>query len=209
MIRLLVADDHMLIRNGIRHTVQVTNDIIVADEARNGQEVLDKVQHNDYDVILLDISMPGRDGLEILKELRLQKGGAPVLILSIYPEELYAVRALRSGAAGYLTKDSAPDELISAIRKVHNGGRYVTASLAEKLATSLSTPDAGQRHELLSDREYQLLCMMASGKTQTEIAGELCLSIKTIGTYRTRILAKMNMKSNAEIMRYAIENKLV
>ena len=209
MIRLLVADDHTLVRNGIRHTVQVTNDIIVADEARNGQEVLDKVQSNDYDVILLDISMPGRDGLEILKELRLQKRGPAVLILSIYPEELYAVRALRSGAAGYLTKDSAPDELIAAIRKVHAGGRYVTASLAEKLAASLSTPEAGKRHELLSDREYQIMGMMASGKTQTQIAGELSLSIKTIGTYRTRILSKMNMNNNAEITRYAIENKLI
>ncbi len=209
MIRLLVADDHALVRSGIDHIVQTTDDIVVADEARNGQEVLDKVRKDAFDVVLLDISMPGRDGLEILKELRVQRPAPPVLILSIYPEELYAVRAIRSGAAGYLTKDSAPDELIAAIRKVHAGGKYVTASLAEKLATSLGTPEAGKRHDLLSDREYQIMCMMASGKTQTEIANELSLSIKTISTYRTRILAKMSMKNNAEITRYAVENRLV
>lgn len=209
MIRLLVADDHALVRSGIKHTVQMTKDIVVADEARNGQEVLEKVRKSDIDVVLLDISMPGRDGLDILKELRTRKPSPAVLILSIYPEELYAVRAIRSGAAGYLTKDSAPDELIAAIRRVSEGGKYVTASLAEKLAASLGSPEAGQQHDLLSDREYQIMCMIASGKTPTQIAGELSLSIKTISTYRARILAKMNMKNNAEITRYAIENKLV
>ena len=209
MIRLLVADDHAIVRSGIKHTVQMTSDIVVADEAQNGQEVLEKVRKSDFDVVLLDISMPGRDGLEILKELRTRKPAPAVLVLSIYPEELYAVRSIRSGASGYLTKDSAPDELVAAIRKVHEGGKYVTASLAEKLAASLGSPEAGQGHDLLSDREYQIMCMIASGKTPTEIAEELALSIKTISTYRTRILAKMRMKNNAEITRYAIENKLV
>ena len=209
MIRLLVADDHALVRSGIRHTVQMTQDIVVAEEAQNGREALEKARTGEIDVVLLDISMPGRDGLDILKELRARNPPPAVLILSIYPEELYAVRAIRSGAAGYLTKDSAPDELIAAIRKVSEGGKYVTASLAEKLAASLGSPEAGQQHELLSDREYQILCMIASGKTPTQIADELSLSIKTISTYRSRILVKMNRKNNAELTRYAIENKLV
>jgi DNA-binding NarL/FixJ family response regulator len=209
VIRLLVADDHAVVRSGIRHVIQETGDIVVADEAASGAEVLEKAAKGAFEVILLDISMPGRGGLDVLKELRLRNTGAAVLVLSIYPEEQYAVRALRSGAAGYLTKESAPEELIAAIRKVASGGKYVSAAMAERLATTLATPASGLLHEQLSDREYQIMCMMASGKTQTQIAEELSLSVKTIGTYRARILAKTGLRSNAEITRYALENKLV
>ncbi len=209
MIRLLVADDHAIVRKGIEQIIDETPDIRVADQACNGQEALDKVLKNDYDLVLLDISMPGRDGLEILKELKNQRPKLNVLMLSMYPEEQYAVRALRSGASGYLTKESAPDELIDAIRKVSSGHKYVSESLAEKLADELSDRGDQPLHRKLSDREYRIMCMMASGKKQAEIADELSLSIKTVSTYRTRLLKKMNMKTNSEITRYAIENKLV
>ncbi len=209
MIKVLVADDHTIVRKGIEQIIVETDDIVVADEARNGQEVLEKVLKNDYDLVLLDISMPGKDGLDVLKELKNRRPKLAVLMLSMYPEEQYAVRALRSGASGYLTKDSAPDELIAAIRKVSSGRKYISVSLAEKLAAKLELHQAQALHEQLSDREYQIMCMIASGKTQTKIADALSLSIKTISTYRTRLLKKMRMKSNAEITRYAIENKLV
>jgi two-component system invasion response regulator UvrY len=209
MIRLLVADDHTIVRRGLEQIIAGTSDIVVADEARNGQEVLEKISRNSYDLVLLDISMPGRDGLEILKELKGLKPKQAVLMLSMYPEEQYAVRALRSGAAGYLTKESAPDELIAAIRKVFSGGKYVSSALAERLAAKIGAESDRPLHELLSDREYQIMCMIASGRTPTDIAGHLSLSVKTISTYRTRILAKMHMKSNAEITRYALQNNLV
>jgi two-component system, NarL family, invasion response regulator UvrY len=209
MIKILVADDHAVVRKGIEQIIAETADIAVAGEARNGQEVLETALNNEYDLVLLDISMPGRDGLEILKELKQRQPGLAVLMLSMYPEEQYAIRALRSGASGYLTKESAPAELIAAIRKVSTGGKYVSASLAEKLAAKLGNHSERPLHENLSDREYQIMCMIASGKKQTDIAGELSLSIKTISTYRTRLLMKMHMKSNSEITRYALENKLV
>ncbi len=209
MIKILVADDHAIVRKGIEQIIEETGDIRVADQACNGQEVLEKVSKNDYDLVLLDIAMPGRDGLEILKELKNLRPKLNVLMLSMYPEEQYAVRALRSGASGYLTKESAPDELIAAIRKVSSGHKYVSASLAEKLAFELETPGDHPLHEKLSDREYRIMCMLASGKRQTEIADELSLSIKTVNTYRARLLKKMNMTKNAEITRYAIDNKLL
>lgn len=215
MIKLLVADDHAIVRKGIEQIISETDDITVADEAQNGQEVLEKVRKNHYDMALLDISMPGRDGLDILKELRSLHPKLSVLMLSMYPEEQYAVRALRSGAAGYLTKESAPDELITAIRKVFSGGKYVSASLAEKLADNLTGKPANPQtqgralHEFLSDRELQIMGMIASGKALTDVADELSLSVKTISTYRNRVLKKMHMKSNAEIVRYCIENKLL
>lgn len=208
MIRLLVVDDHAIVRKGIEQIIAETSDIAVADEAGSGQEALGKVMKNDYDLVLLDIAMPGRDGLEILKELKGQRAHIPVLMLSMYPEKQYAVRALRSGASGYLTKESAPDELIAAIRKVSSGGKYVSSSLAEKLAETLGSQAEEPLHEKLSDREYQIMCMLAAGRTQTEIAQELSLSIKTVSTYRIRMLKKMRMTSNAEITRYVIENKL-
>jgi two-component system, NarL family, invasion response regulator UvrY len=208
-IRLLIGDDHAVVRKGMKQILAETKDIVVADEAGNGREVLEKVRKNDFDMVLLDISMPGRDGLEVLKELKNLKPKLPVLMLSMYPEEQYAVRSLRSGASGYLTKDSAPDELISAIRKVSSGGKYVSSSLAEKLAHKLGADAEKPLHEALSDREYQVMCMIASGKTVKEMGEELSLSVKTVSTYRSRILNKMRLKGNAELTRYAIDNKLV
>ena len=209
MIRILIADDHPVVRKGLKQIVAETPGMAVTDEASNAQEVLDKVWRNDYDVVVLDITMPGRGGLDILKQLRGEKPGLPVLILSIHPEEQYAVRALKAGAAGYLTKGSAPGELTAAIRKVSAGKKYISSSLAEKLALHLENDTDKPIHEKLSDREYQILCMIASGETIKEIAQGLFLSEKTISTYRSRILEKMNMKSNAELTHYAIKNRLV
>lgn len=209
MIKIFIADDHAIVREGLKQIVAETTDMAVTDEADTGHEVLEKVSENDYDVLVLDITMPGLNGLDALKQLRTQRPDLPVLVLSIHPEEQYAVRVLRAGASGYLTKESAPDELISAIRKVSMGGKYVTPSLAEKLASDLVADGKKPLHETLSDREYQVLCMIASGKTVTEIAGELFLSEKTISTYRSRILEKMKMKTNAELIHYAIKHGLV
>lgn len=208
-IRILIADDHPIVREGFKQVLSETTDMVVADEAGNGQEVLNLLRNNTYDVILLDISMPGRSGLEILKEVRSDYPKLPVLIVSIYPEEQYAVRAFRAGASGYLTKASAPHELIAAIRKISKGGRYISSSLAEKLTYYLDIDAVKPPHELLSDREYQVMLLIASGKTVTEIGRELCLSVKTISTYRTHILEKMKMKNNAEITLYAVQNHLV
>jgi len=209
MIKLLIADDHTVVREGLKQIVSDTSNIVVADEASNGQEVLDKVWKNDYDVVLLDISMPGRSGLDTLEELKRTKPRLPVLVLSIYPEEQYAIRVLKSGASGYLTKGSAPGELIEAIQKVSSGGKYVSAFLAEKLAFNLETDSELKPHETLSNREFQTLCLIGSGKTVKEIAEELSLSVKTISTYRERILEKMKMKTNSELTYYAIKNGLV
>jgi DNA-binding NarL/FixJ family response regulator len=207
-IRILIADDHPIVREGYKKILISQPDMDVTGEAGNGQEVLDLIQKKDFDLILLDISMPGRSGLEILKELKSQKPHLPVMILSIYPEEQYAVRAFRDGASGYLTKASTPKELISAIRKVSQGGRYVTEALAEKLTYFLGDVDKAP-HEKLSDREYQVMLLIASGKTVTQAAEELCLSVKTISTYRRHILEKMQFSTNAEITMYAIQNKLL
>ena len=209
MIKILIADDHAIVREGLKQIIRETSDMVVADEASTAQEVLEKVWKNDYDVVLLDISMPGRSGLDILKQLKSQRPELPILILTIHPEEQYAVRVLRAGASGYLTKESAPDELIKAIRKVSMGRKYVSSTLAEKLATEVDIVSEKPLHQALSDREYEVMCMIASGKTVKEIAEELCLSIKTISTYRSRILEKMKMKSNAELIHYAIQNRLV
>ncbi|PKN05611.1 MAG: DNA-binding response regulator [Deltaproteobacteria bacterium HGW-Deltaproteobacteria-9] len=208
-IRILIADDHPIVRAGFKQVISDTPDLIVADEAGNGQEVLQYLKKKKYDVVLLDISMPGKNGLEILKDLKADYPKLPVLILSIYPEEQYAIRALRAGAAGYLTKASAPNELISAIRKISAGGRYISASLAEKLANYLNADMTKSPHETLSDREHQVMQLIASGKTVSEIAASLNLSVKTISTYRSHILEKMKMKNNAEITLYAVQNKLV
>jgi len=209
MIRIFIADDHAVVREGLKHILSEMPDVLVAGEAGNGQEVLEKVGRKDYDLILLDIAMPGRDGLEILKDLKLQKPKLPVLILSMFPEEQYALRALKSGASGYLTKDSIPDELIKAVRKILNGGKYISSSFSEKLLFSFDNDAETPIHETLSDREYQVLRMIASGKTLQGIADELSLSVKTISTYRTRILEKMGMKNNAELTHYAIKRNLV
>jgi len=209
MIKILVADDHTVVREGIKQILTGQDDMVVEDEAGNGQEVINSITKKHFDLILLDISMPGRSGLEILEEIKTIQPKLPVLILSMHPEEQYAVRTLRAGAAGYLTKASAPQELISAIRKVSKGGKYVTSSLAEKLAFELDTGVEKPDHEKLSNREYQVMLMLASGRSVSEVAEELCLSAKTISTYRTRILEKMNMKKNAELTLYAVKNSLI
>jgi len=209
MIRVFVADDHPIVREGLKQILADTSDIVVVGEADSGQAVLNFTAKGHCDVVLLDISMPGRDGLEVLRELKQQKPKLPVLILSMYPEEHYAVRVLRGGASGYLTKSSAPDELISAIRKVASGRKYISATLAERLTYELDRDSDRPVHEVLSDREYQVMHMIATGKSVKEIAEELNLSVKTVSTYRARILTKLNMKNNAEIVLYAVQNKLV
>jgi DNA-binding NarL/FixJ family response regulator len=209
MIKILIVDDHAIVRQGLKQIVAETSDISVAGEASNGQEALEKVWKNEYDVVVLDITMPGRGGLEALKQLKTIKPKLPVLILSMHPEEQYAMRVLKAGASGYLTKESAPEELVAALRKVSQGRRYLTSSLAEKLAFQLERDFRETPHEKLSDREFQIMSLIAAGKTVKEIAEELVLSSKTISTYRTRILRKMGMKNNAELMHYVITNELL
>lgn len=209
MIKVLIADDHLVVREGLKQILASIPDIRVVGEASNGLEVLEKVRKGDFDVIVLDISMPGKSGLDILGELRSQKPDTRILILSMHPEERFALRMLKAGASGYLTKESAAEELVEAVRKVAQGKKYITASLAEKLAFGLIEDKGKPLHERLSDREYQVMCLIARGKSLKEIAEELFISMKTVSTYRTRILEKMNMSSNAEIIRYCIEQGLV
>lgn len=209
MIKVLIADDHLVVREGLKQILASIPDIRVVGEASNGLEVLEKVRKGDFDVIVLDISMPGKSGLDILGELRSQKPDTGILILSMHPEERFALRMLKAGASGYLTKESAAEELVEAVRKVAQGKKYITASLAEKLAFGLIEEGEKPLHERLSDREYQVMCLIAGGKSLKEIAEKLFISLKTVSTYRTRILEKMNMSSNAEIIRYCIEQGLV
>ena len=208
-MKVLIADDHPVVRQGLRQMLAVESDLTVVGEARNGQEVVELSRRVTWEVAVLDYNMPGKNGLELIKELRQRYPGRAVLVLSMYPEDRYAVRALKAGAAGYLTKESAPEELVSAIRKVGGGGRYVTPTLGEKLALELEDNRGKPLHETLSDREYQVMWMIASGKTVRQIADELFLSPNTVSTHRTRILRKMGMKSNAELMHYAIAQHLV
>jgi two-component system, NarL family, invasion response regulator UvrY len=209
MIKILIADDHAIVREGLKQIVADTSDMIVTAEASDGHEVLALLSKNNYDVVVLDMAMPGLTGLDILKQIKRETPKLPVLILSVHPEEQYAVRALKAGASGYLTKERAPDELITAIRKVSMGGKYITSSLAEKLAFELEVDTKKPPHKTLSDREFQVMCMIAKGRTIKNIAEELFLSPKTVSTYRSRILEKMKMKSNEELTHYAINNHLI
>ena len=209
MLRILIADDHPVFRQGLRQILNETSDIVVTDEVSDGLEVIGMVRASRCDVVLLDISLPGMNGIDILKQLKKEQPGLPVLVLTMHPEEQYAIRALKAGASGYLTKESTPDELVTAIRKVSAGGKYISSSLAEKLAYELGGMNEKAPHETLSDREYQIMLLIASGKTVTEIAKTLSLSIKTVSTYRSRILEKMKMKSSAELTYYSIKNQLV
>jgi two-component system, NarL family, invasion response regulator UvrY len=206
--KVLVADDHAIVRKGIEQIIAELDDVVVEDEAKDGHEALEKAACKEYDLVLLDVSMPGRDGLDVLKELKRRRPRLPVIMLSMHPEEQYAVRALRSGASGYLAKDSAPDELIDAIRKALAGCVYMSASLAEKLAAGTADLSGRRPHEQLSDREYQIMRMLASGKTLGSIAHDLSLSVKTISTYRARILLKLNLHGNADVARYVLEHEL-
>lgn len=209
MIRVLIADDHTLFRQGLKEILADVPDIVVAGEAANAQEVLDLVWQDDYDILILDISLPGRSGLDIIKQLKNDKPDLSILVMSMHSEEQFAVRAFRAGAAGYLTKASCSRELIAAIRKVIAGGRYVNEAIAEKLAIYLASDAEKPPHEKLSNREYQIMCMIASGSTVKEIARTLSLSITTISTYRSRILEKMRMTRNAELTHYAIKHGLI
>jgi len=207
MIKALIADDHVMFREGLKQILTDTSDIKVAGEAGNSSEVVRLAQKESYDIIVLDISMPGRDGIDILDELK--KRGDRVLILSMYPEAQYAVRAFKMGVAGYLTKSRAASELITAIRTIASGRRYISTQVAEQLAIDLENKSGKSPHEKLSNREYQVMCMLASGLTVKNIAEELSLSISTISTIRARTLYKMDMQNNSELTYYAIKHGLV
>jgi len=206
-IKVLIADDHVVVREGLAQLLSKTDDIVVACEAGNGQQVLENV-NDDIDIVLLDISMPGKPSLETLKDIKLNYPKLPVLVLSMYSEDRFAVRYLKAGASGYLTKESAGDQLVKAIRKVYDGFKFISPQLTEKLAFSVFDTDKSP-HETLSDREFQVMCLLASGKTVSEIAKELCVSPNTISTHRVRILEKMNIKNNAQLTLYALQNGLV
>jgi two-component system invasion response regulator UvrY len=209
MIRILVVDDHEIVRKGLRNVILETVQPCEVDEARNGTEAVGKVGKRKYDLVLLDIKMPGKSGLDVLKEIKQDQPKLPVLILSMHPEEQFAIRSMRAGASGYLTKECEGDELVHAIRKTLKGEKYVSASLSDILVGELDGESEKPCHEILSDREYQVMLMIASGKPVGVIAKELRLSVKTISSYRANILLKTKMKNNAEITHYAIQNKLV
>jgi DNA-binding NarL/FixJ family response regulator len=209
VIRVLVADDHAVVRRGLRQILTETPDVLVEGEAATPEDVLRLVRERRFDVVVLDINIPGSSGLELLAQIKRERPELPVLILTVYPEEQYAVRAIRGGAAGFLTKESAPERLIDAVRKVAAGGRWVSAELAETLASLVAGEGKGAPHERLSDREFEVFKMLASGKTVSEVAEILTLSVKTVSTHRARLLKKMGMRTNAELTHYAVKNGLV
>ena len=208
IIKIIIADDHPLFRRGLKHALEETPDIEVIGEASNGDSLLSMIKSDNLDMVLLDISMPGKSGLDLLKQLKSEHSKLPILILSVYPEEQYAVRFIKAGASGYLTKESAAEKLAEAIRKIAAGGKYASTAIIEKLAFDFSDSDK-PLHETLSDREYQVFGMISIGKSLTEIGVDLSLSVKTISTHRTRILEKMKMKKNAELIHYAITRNLL
>ena len=207
-IKIIIADDHPLFRRGLKHALEETPDIEVIGEASNGDNLLSMIKSDNLDIVLLDISMPGKSGLDLLKQLKSEHSKLPILILSVYPEEQYAVRFIKAGASGYLTKESAAEKLAEAIRKIAAGGKYASTAIIEKLAFDFSDSNK-PLHETLSDREYQVFGMISIGKSLTEIGVDLSLSVKTISTHRTRILEKMKMKKNAELIHYAITRNLL
>ncbi len=209
MIRVLLADDHTIVRAGLKELLSETGDITVSGEANDGAEALARIRESDYDVAVLDMSMPGRSGIELIRQVKRERPRLPILVLSMHSEEQYAVRALKAGASGYLTKESAADQLVAAIRRIAAGGAFVTPETAQRLALDVSTAGAAAPHTLLSDREFQVLRLIADGKSVSEIAKQLTLSVKTISTHKTRIMRKMRLANQAELIRYAIEHELL
>jgi two-component system invasion response regulator UvrY len=209
VIKVLVADDHAIVRRGLRQILSETPDIMVGGEASTAQEVERLLAEERWSAVVLDLSLPGSSGLELLARIRREHANVPVLVLTVHPEDQYAVRCIKAGAAGFLTKESAPEKLIEAVRKVAGGGRWVSPELGETLASVLAGESKGAPHERLSDREFEILRMLASGKTVSQIAQELSLSVKTVSTHRVRILRKMEMHTNAELTHYAVRNHLV
>ncbi|MFP4024012.1 MAG: response regulator [Thiohalospira sp.] len=208
MIKILIADDHTIVRKGLVQILEDAKDITVTGEARNAAEVLYQISEHSFDAIVLDINMPGRSGLDIMKEIKTYHPSLPVLMLSMFPEEQYAIRVIKAGAAGYLTKESAPEELIKAIRIVAGGKKYISISLAEQLADHFDQSIEKPSIEKLSDREYETMLKIASGKSLTQISSELSISVKTVSTYRRRILNKLNLNSNIEITQVVLKNNL-
>jgi two-component system invasion response regulator UvrY len=209
MISVLIADDHTVVRQGLKQILSADTEMSVVAEATNGNEVLRALERAKVDVLILDITMPGKNGLDTLKEVKRNYPALPVLVLSMHPEDQFAIRMLRAGASGYITKESAPEELVEALRKVCRGGKYVSPQLAERLAVFIEDANTRALHERLSDREFEILRMLALGKTVTEVADELLLSVKTVSTYRSRVLDKMKMTTNAELTRYALQSGLI
>lgn len=209
MIKILVVDDHAVVRRGLREILAETQDLHVGGEAATAPEALAKVHDERWDVIMLDLALAGRSGLDLIADIRRLRPEARVLVLTMFSEEQYAVRAIRAGAAGFLTKESAPDKLVDAVRKVASGGRFITPELAETLASMVAGEGSGRPHERLSNREFEILKMIGSGRTVSQIAEQLGLSVKTVSTHRTRILRKMEMKTSAELTRYVVTNQLV
>lgn len=208
-LRILIVDDHPIVRQGLKQTLADAADVGEIGEAANGQQAIDLVRQGDWDAVVLDIGLPGRGGIDILKDMKRERPRLPVLILSMHPEDQYAIRALRAGASGYLTKEAATEKLLEAIRKITAGGRFISADLAERLALELTTDAAGPLHASLSDREFEVLRLIGSGLSVGDIADGLSLSVKTVSTYRARILEKMRLKNNAELMQYVLTNQLL
>jgi DNA-binding NarL/FixJ family response regulator len=210
VIRVLIADDHAIVRQGLRQILADTSDMEVGGEAANGFEALQKIREDgQWDVVLLDVSMPGKNGIDTLKQIKDERPRLPVLVLSMYPEDQYGIRLLKAGASGYLTKESAPEQLVTAIRTVAAGRKYISPGVAELLADELGRDSDQPLHAALSDREFEIMRLLASGMTPSDIAEQLKLSVKTVSTYRVRLLAKMQLKNNAELTYYAIKNGLV
>ena len=209
MIRIVIADDHTIVREGLKQVLAAAGDLAVIAEAQNGAEVMQRVRELDFDMLLLDMSMPGKSGIELIKQVRNEKPKLRILVLSMHEEAQYAVRALKAGAAGYLTKESASDLLVTAIRKVAAGGAYITAAVAEQFALGAMADTSGPRHAALSDREYQVFEMLVAGKSITDIADRLNLSVKTVSTHKAHIMQKMGMTNHSELIRYAINHRLI
>jgi len=208
-MRVLICDDHPIVRKGLRDILEQEGTPVTIGEVASAEEALELARKKAWDTVVLDITMPGRSGLELLKDLKRERPNVPVLVLSVHPAEQYAVRVLRAGASGYLTKESAPEELLTAVRRIVRGGRYVSPSVAETLAADLGRPADELPHQGLSDREFEIMRLLGSGKRVSEIAAELHLSVKTVSTYRARVLTKLNARTTAQIMRYAIKHGLV